>query len=299
MPLPVETPTAGAGSGPVGEGGTGRPWLVLVSVLSVQLGSGFARRLFDAIGPAGVVLMRQGGAAVVLLAVARPWRRRRTRREWRTIAAFGAVLGVMNLTFYEAVERLPLGVAVTVELLGPLGLALVLTRRRRELAWVLVAVAGVVLLSEGGTDLDPVGLGFALAAAVCWATYIVLSRATGRQSTGIDGLALAMTFAAVLVAPLGLRAGAALVEPRSLGLGAVVALLSGLVPFSLELVALRTVPARVFGVLMSLSPAAATLTGFALLDERLSAVQLVAMAMVIAASIATVRGRDDGAGGAD
>jgi inner membrane transporter RhtA len=204
--------------------------------------------------------------------------------------AFGVVLAVMNFTFYEAVLRLPLGIAVTIELLGPLGLAVALSRRWRELAWVGVAVAGVVLLSEGGDALDPVGIALALGAAVCWATYILLSRAAGKQSAGIDGLALAMTVAALVVAPLGLRAGSALVTPRALGLGALVALLSGLVPFSFELVALRHVPPRVFGVLMSLSPAAATLSGFLVLDERLTVLQLVAMAMVIVASIATVRG---------
>lgn len=277
-PEPTAAPTA-----------AGRTWLVLVSVSSVQLGSGFAGRLFDAIGPAGVVLMRQGGAALALLAVSRPWRRRRSASEWRTVVAFGLVLATMNLTFYESVTRLPLGIAVTVELLGPLGLAVALSRRARELAWVALAVAGVVLLGEGGGGLDPVGVAFALAAAACWATYILLSRAAGRQSAGIDGLALAMTVAALAVLPLGLRAGGHLVAARSLGLGALVALLSGLVPFSLELVALRRVPPRVFGVLMSLSPAAATLSGFLLLDERLTAVQLAAMAMVIVASIATVR----------
>ena len=267
-----------------------RTWLVLVSISSVQLGSGFAGRLFDAIGPAGVVMMRQGGAALVLLAAGRPWRRHRSAREWRTVVAFGLVLAVMNFTFYEAVVRLPLGIAVTVELLGPLGLAVALSRRGRELVWVGLALAGVVLLSEGGDALDPVGIAFALGAAVCWATYIPLSRAAGRQSSGIDGLALAMTVAALVIAPLGLRAGGALVTPRALGLGALVALLSGLVPFSFELVALRDVPPRVFGVLMSLSPAAATLSGFLLLGEWLTVMQLVAMAMVIVASIATVRG---------
>lgn len=277
-PEPTAAPTAAS-----------RTWLVLVSVSSVQLGSGFAGRLFDAIGPAGVVLMRQGGAALALVAVSRPWRRHRTAREWRTVVAFGLVLATMNLTFYESVTRLPLGIAVTVELLGPLGLAVALSRRARELAWVALAVAGVVLLSEGGGGLDPVGILFALAAAACWATYILVSRAAGRQSGGIDGLALAMSVAALAVLPLGLRAGGHLVAARSLGLGALVALLSGLVPFSLELVALRRVPPRVFGVLMSLSPAAATLSGFLLLDERLTAAQLAAIAMVIVASIATVR----------
>lgn len=267
-------------------------WLVLTSILSVQVGAGFAKQLFADVGPAGVVMLRQGGAALVLVAVSRPWRRRRTWDEWRVVLAFGAVLAGMNLSFYEAVDRLPLGVAVTIELLGPLALAVGLSRRGHEFLWAGVAVAGVVLLGEGGTALDPVGIAFAVGAAACWGTYILLSRAAGRRSSGIDGLALAMATACLVASPFGLGAGDAFADPYVLAVGALVALLSGLVPFSLELVALRRVPARVFGVLMSLSPAAATLSGFVILDQRLTVVQLVAMAMVITASAMTVRGAD-------
>jgi inner membrane transporter RhtA len=202
----------------------------------------------------------------------------------------------MNLSFYAAVDRIPLGVAVTIELLGPLGLAAALSRGRSEWLWVSVAVVGVVLLGEGGSALDPLGIVLVLVAAGCWAAYILISRAAGQQS-GIDALALAMAVAAMAVAPIGLRAGTALVQPRALLLGALVALLAGLVPFTLELIALRCVPPRTFGVLMSLSPAAATLSGFLLLDERLTTVQLVGIATVIAASIATVR-TDRGSGAA-
>lgn len=272
-----------------GAGGRHGTPLVLVSIASVQLGAGFARQLFDEVGPAAVVMLRQGGAALVLLALARPSVRGRSRRDWATVLAFGAVLAVMNLTFYEAVARLPLGIAVTIELLGPLGLAVGLSRGRRELAWAGVAVAGVLLLSEGGDHLDPAGIAFALVAAVGWASYILLSRATGQRSSGIDGLALAMAVAALTAAPLGLRAGGALLDAHVLAVGALVALLSGLVPFSLELVALRRVRPRVFGVLMSLSPAAAALSGFVVLGQRLDAVQLAAVVLVIAASVGTVR----------
>jgi inner membrane transporter RhtA len=264
-----------------------RAWLLLGSMLSVQIGSGVAGRLFDDVGPAAVVLIRQGGAALVLLLACRP-SLRRSRRDWRTIVTFGLILATMNLSFYAAVERIPLGIAVTIELLGPLGLAAALSRGRREWLWVGVAVAGVVLLGEAGGALDPVGIVLVLVAAACWAAYILTSRRAGEQA-GIDALALAMSVAALAVAPLGLRAGSALVEPRTMLLGALVALLAGLVPFSLELVALRHVPPRTFGVLMSLSPAAATLSGFMLLDERLTTVQLAGIATVIAASIATVR----------
>lgn len=267
---------------------TNRAWLLLASMMSVQLGSGVAGHLFDDVGPAGVVLLRQGGAALVLLLACRPTLRHRTPQAWSTIVTFGLILATMNLSFYAAVERLPLGVAVTIELLGPLGLAAALSRGRSQLAWVGLAIIGVVLLGEGDRSLDPLGVVFVLIAAACWAAYILTSRAAGAQA-GIDALALAMSVAAIVVAPLGLRAGGALIETRTLVLGALVAVLAGIVPFSLELLALRTVPPRVFGVLMSLSPAAATVSGFALLDERLTELQLAGIATVIAASIATVR----------
>ena len=263
--------------------------MLVVSILSVQIGAGFADRLMDGVGPAGAVMMRQGGAALVLLAVSRPALRNRTRDQWATVVAFGLILATMNLSFYAAIQRLPLGVAVTIELLGPLGLAAALARRVTEFFWVGVALAGVVVLGEGDRSLDPAGIVFALAAAGCWATYILLSRRAGQQSAGIDGLALAMAVAALVVAPLGLRVGGELLRVRSLGLGALVALLAGLVPFSLELVALRRVPPRVFGVLMSLSPVAATLTGSVLLGQHLTRLQFLAMATVIVASVSTVR----------
>lgn len=277
--------------GRVSEERTGQPnrtWLLAVSIISVQIGAGYAGRLMDDIGPAGVVMLRQGLAALVLLAVTRPRLRGRTREQWRTIVAFGVILAVMNLTFYAAVERLPLGVAVTIELLGPLGLAAALSRRAIEFVWVGVAVLGVVLLGEGEGSLDPLGIVFVLIAAACWAAYIMVSRRAGQQSSGADSLALAMSIAALLAAPLGLRAGTALLDPRVLWIGLVVAVLAALVPFSVELVALRSVPPRVFGVLMSMSPVVATLSGFVLLDERLTATQITGMCVVIAASMATV-----------
>lgn len=272
--------------------GVGQWWLLLASIVSVQFGAGFAGRLIDDIGPAAVVMLRQGIAALVLLAFTRPTLRGRDRAQWLTVATFGSILAVMNLSFYGAVERLPLGVAVTIELLGPLTLAAVLSRRVAELAWVGVALVGVVLLGEGERTLDPLGVVLALVAACGWATYILMSRRAGQQSSGADVLALSMAVAALLVAPLGVRGGGSeLLRPSVLAVGTLVAVLAALVPFSLELVALRTVPPRVFGVLMSLSPVAAAVSGALLLGERLTPVQLVAMGIVIAASIATVRGQ--------
>ena len=266
-----------------------RAWLLVVSMLSVQLGAGVAGRLMEAVGAPGAVLYRQGGVAVVLLLVCRPTWRGRTSSEWRTLIALGVALAAMNTSFYAAVERLPLGVAVTVELVGPLGLAAVMSRRVRDLVWVGAAVAGVAVLGGGGHDLDPVGLALALVAALGWASYILLSRAAGRWSTGVGSLGISMAIAAALVAPAGMAAGRSLVRPESLVLGALVAILAGLVPFSLEMTALRRVPPRVFGVLMSLSPVAAAASGWLVLGQRLGGRDLAAMVLVMTASLATVR----------
>lgn len=260
-------------------------------MLCVQLGAGFAGRLMESVGAGGAVLFRQGGSAVVLLALTRPSLRGRSRAEWRTIVAFGVVLAAMNTTFYAAVHRLPLGAAVTVELLGPLGLAAALSRRRAHFTAVGLAACGVVLLGWGGERLDPVGLLLAVLAASGWAAYIMLSRSAGRHSSGVGSLGLAMALAALLVSPMGLTSGSALLERHTVLLGCLVALLGGLLPFSLEMVALRQVPPRVFGVLMSLSPVAAVLSGWLVLGQQLSLREAVAMVMVIAASLVTVRSR--------
>jgi inner membrane transporter RhtA len=269
--------------------GFDRTWLLPLSMLSVQFGAAFAARLMTHLGAPAAVLYRQGGAALVLLAISRPRLRGRTRRDLATIALLGAVLAMMNSAFYGAIERLPLGVAVTIELLGPLGLAAALSRRALDLVWVAVAVVGVVLLGRSGGHIDGWGIVLALVAAVGWASYILLSRSVGRLGDGMGSLGLSMAVAATMVAPFALRAGVDLVRPRFVLVGVVVALLAGLVPFSLELVALRQVPARVFGVVMSLSPAAAALSGAVLLDQALSPREVVAIVLVMAASIATVR----------
>lgn len=261
----------------------------LIGMCSVHTGAAIADGLMDRVGAAGAVLLRQGLAALVLLAVARPRVRTFDRSRWLTIVGFGVVLAGMNLTFYAAVERIPLGLAVTIELLGPLGLAASLSRRATDFVWLLVAVAGVVLLGRPGGGLDGVGVGLAVMAALGWASYIALQRRAGTQSTGVDGLACSLTVAAVLVLPLAIvGAGGDLVEGRSLWLGAVVAVLGALVPFSADLRALRDVPPRVFGVLMSLSPAVASLVGLVVLDERLRGRELVGVAAVVLASVGTL-----------
>jgi inner membrane transporter RhtA len=233
------------------------------------------------------------------MAVARPRLAGRSAADWRVVVAFGAVLAAMNLTFYEAVDRLPLGLAVTIELLGPLGLAVALSRRRQELWWCAVAVVGVVLLGEGGSGVSTLGVVFAVIAAVCWASYILLVGAAGRRFDGVDGLALSMVVASLISSPFGLQAGRAFLSPHVMLLGAVVAMLSAIVPFSLEVTARRHIKPGLFGVLMSLSPAVAAISGFVVLGQELGAQQLAGMAMVVLASAATIRGSRGARGNTD
>jgi inner membrane transporter RhtA len=263
--------------------------LVVTAITSVQLGAGFAVTLFDDLGPAGTAFLRQALSAIVLLAL---WRPRLPRRDLRLVVAFGATLGVMNWMIYIAMNRIPLGIAVTIEFLGPLGVAIAGSRRPRDLLWVLLAGAGVVLLSApGGSGLAVGGVVAALAAAVLWAAYIHLSARTGRAFAGATGLALAMPLAALVTAPAGVaQAGGALLRPELLASAAVVALASSVVPYTLELEALRRLPPRVFGVLMSLEPAVAALAGLIVLGQSLDARQIAAIALVVLASAGAALG---------
>ena len=227
--------------------------MVLGAVASVQFGAGLAATLFADLGPIGTVLLRVGFAAVVLVAIWRPRMRGLTREQWWLIAAFGVSLAAMNGLYYLAIDRIPQGVAVTFEFVGPLGVALAASRERLDVLWAVLAAAGVVLLGGFGSSLDAAGVAFALGAGASWAAYILLNARVGRTFRGGDGLALAMVAGtAVLVVPGVADAGAALLDPELLALGAAVALLSSVIPYSLELEALRRIPARVFGVLEAL-----------------------------------------------
>ena len=272
--------------------------MVVAAMCSVQSGAALATEMFSRVGPAGMGFLRLAIAAAILLPLSRPRLRGRSRGDWAVAVGFGAILGTMNLAFYEAIQRLPLGLAVTIELLGPLGLAVALSRGARQLAWAALAVLGVLLLGGRGGHLDPVGVIFVLVAAACWASYILLSAETGRRFARVEGLALATAVAAAVSAPFGLTSGgAALWWPSTMAVGLGVALLSSVFSYSLELTALRRLPARVFGVLMSLSPVAATLAGLVLLGQRLSPLQLVAVLCVIVASAATILGARAGSSG--
>jgi inner membrane transporter RhtA len=265
-------------------------WLVLAGIASVQFGAALAKHLFDRIEPTAMVWLRLVTSAVVLVAIARPTLRGRSRDDWLTMVAFGVSLGTMNWAIYQSFARIPLGLAVTIEFAGPLVLAVVMSRRTRDLVWVGLAGLGVGLLGFERTDLDPVGIGFALLAGACWAAYILLSVRTGRRWAGLDGLAMASVVAAVLLAPLAIPAGGSdLLDPQILLLGAAVGMLSSVIPYAADLTALRTIKPGVFSILMSLEPAAAALAGMLLLQEFLSPLQWTAVAAVTAASVGATR----------
>ena len=251
------------------------------------MGATFARQLFAFIGPSGAVFLRVALGAVILLAIGRPGRPRLAATQWRSVIIFGLVIGAMNLCFYQAMARIPLGVAVTIEFLGPLGVAIAGSRKPLDFAWAALAAVGVAILSfKGGGTVSGVGLAFALAAAVGWACYILLSQRVGRIVPGPSGLAFALAIGGLALLPLGVAdAGARLLEPHNLLAGALVAILSSAVPFSLEFAALRRLSSQVFGVLMSVEPAIGAAAGFFLLSQRLSLLDLVAIALVVVASI--------------
>ncbi|GAC1342747.1 MAG: EamA family transporter [Candidatus Dormibacteria bacterium] len=260
--------------------------LVLIGIVSVQVGAATAKSLFSQLGPAGVTLLRLAIAALVLLAIWRPSRRGLTPARLGLVAAFGATLGVMNLGFYEALQRIPLGAAVTIEFVGPLGVAVAGSRRRLDALWVVLAAGGILLLAERGSGVNLAGALLALLAGTAWAAYILLAARVGAEFPGGGGLALAMSAGTLVVLPFGLAGGGhALLIPHLLLAGAGVAILSSVVPYSLELQALRRMPPRVFGVLMSLEPAVAAVAGLVVLGERLVLRACAAILLVVVACI--------------
>jgi inner membrane transporter RhtA len=265
------------------------PLLVLAAVVSVQFGGAMAVTLIPLVGVFGSVALRLTIASAVLATVIRPRLRKRSSSDWLVVGAFGGILATMNLCFYGSLARIPIGVAVTIEFIGPLALATVLSHRRKDLLAVVGAAVGVVLISgvtnTPWADVDLVGLGLALAAGASWAAYIVFSRRTGARFARLDGLAIAMMIAAVLVAPVGvLTGGAALWSPDALWRGTAIAVMSSVLPYSLELIALRRLAAHVFGILLSLEPAVGALAGLFVLGQHLTILQLTGMACVVAAS---------------
>ena len=271
--------------------------LVLVAIASVQTGSAVARTLFDDLGAAGATLLRLALSALLLLAVLRPRVRTWARAQWQAAVLLGVTMAGMNLSFYLSLRTVPLGIAVTVEFVGPLLLALVQTRRAVDVLWALLAGTGVVLLgadTTSGASLS--GLALALLAGLFWAAYILASARVGRLLPGLDGLAVALAVGALLVLPVGADGAAAVLDaPALLVGGAAIAVLSSVVPYGLELVALRRMPTRVFGVLMSLEPAAAAVAGLVVLSQALGPRELLALLLVSLASAGVTLGRREGA----
>lgn len=267
---------------------------LVAGMVSLQSGAAFAKSLFPAVGASGVSALRVGFSALILLALWRPWRRSLAARDAGWIVLYGAALGLMNLLFYRALLTIPLGPAVAIEFAGPLAVALSASRRLADLAWIGLAVLGLgLLLPLGGAGaLDPMGVAYALGAALAWALYILFGQRAGRLHGG-QAVALGMTTAALVIAPFGLaEAGTALFAPATLASGLVVAVMSSALPYSLEMVALRRLDRQAFGVMMSMEPAIASLAALALLGERLSPVQWFAIGCVIAASVGiTARSR--------
>ncbi|MEW6420424.1 MAG: DMT family transporter [Deinococcota bacterium] len=262
---------------------------LLLSMLSIQGGAAFAKTLFPTLGAPGTTALRVTLAAALLSLVFRPRLGALTASAWRAVLPYGVTLGLMNLTFYLSLTRLPLGLAVTLEFVGPLVLSLVLSRRLQDLLWVGLAALGIVLIApQGGGEghLDLLGAGLALTAGAFWAGYILTGGAVGRRVPSVTGVVAGMLVAALITLPFGFAsAGTALLAPPALLAGLAVAILSSALPYSLEMVALRALPARVFGVLMSVEPAIAALSGLLFLHERLTALQWLAMLCVISASV--------------
>ncbi len=261
--------------------------LLVLGMVSVQVGAAFAITLFDELGGGGTVFLRILFAAIILLAVFRPVVRGRSRSDLKLAVAFGVVLGLMNWSFYESIERIPLGASVTIEFLGPLAVGVWKSRRRLDLLWVALAATGVILIADpfGAGGLDGFGVALALVAGVLWGAYILLSARVGRVWPRASGLAVSCAVAAVITLPAGIaEGGMQLLSPELLAAGAVVGLACSVIPYGLEMEALRSIPEGVFGVLMSLEPAIAALAGLAILGQGLSAVDVLAIGLVVVAS---------------
>lgn len=265
--------------------------LVLVGIGSVQCGSALATTLFDDLGPGGAVFVRTAFAAIVLMAFWRPVRSALDRSTLRSIALFGLVLAGMNFSFFLALDRLPLGIAVTLEFTGPLAVALLGSRGRTDVLWALLAALGILLFAPDiGDGLDPAGVAFAFSAAFFWALYILLAARVGRGPAGLGGLSFAMVIASVVLIPAGLADGGdGLLDPALLAVGLGVALLSSVIPYVAELEALRRLRPSTFGVLLSLEPAVAALIGAIALSQDLGGRQVAAILLVVAASAGALR----------
>jgi len=264
--------------------------LLLIAMASIQAGASLAKTLFQIVGAPGAVALRTVLATLMLIIALRPWRARITSRSWRPLVVYGVSLGVMNLLYYLALRTVPLGITVALEFTGPLAVALLASRRAIDFVWVLLAAAGLLLLLQphaGGAGVDPRGALLALGAGACWSLYIVFGQKTGADY-GAQAVALGSVIASFIVVPIGVAdAGSALLAPAALPYGLAIALLSTALPYTLEMIALTRMPARTFGILMSIEPAFGALFGWAMLRERLVWLQWSAIGLIILASIGT------------
>lgn len=264
--------------------------LMLLAMICQELGASLAVKIFPQVGALGAVALRLVLSTVVLAIVVRPHLRGITPRAWRTAIVYGLALAAMNSSFYLALERLHLGVTVTIEVLGPMVLSIVLARRWLNVLWVALAVGGVALLSQGPVALDPVGVAFALVAATMWALYILSAQRAGREFPGMDGLAIAMAVGSLAILPFAaVSTGATLIQPNILLLGLGIALLSSTLPYAMELFALKRIPASLFSILLAFAPAVAALAGWAVLGQTMVWAQWAGIALVIVASVGAVR----------
>jgi len=264
---------------------------LMAAIIVICVGTSFAKSLFPMVGAQGTTAYRVGFSALILLLVWRPWRHPISRADLGKVAAYGAVMGLMNLCFYMSLRTVPLGLAIAIEFMGPLAVAVASSRKLIHFLWIGLAVLGLGLLlpiDPGATRLDPAGVGFACAAAVLWAAYIILGKRIGHLHAG-RSVALGMTAAALVAVPVGVAsAGASLLQPKIIGLCFAVALLSSAIPYSLEMIALRGIPKRSFGVMLSVEPAIGALAGLVILHERLAVTQWLAIAAIVAASAGTI-----------
>lgn len=264
---------------------------LLMAMLSLAFGTSFAKQMFPMVGAEGTAALRVGLAALMLLAVFRPWRLRLGREDLKRVLAFGLVLGLMNLSFYMSLRTIPLGLALAIEFTGPLTLALIHARRLIHFVWTGCAAVGLLLLlplQGGAGSLDPVGVGFALIAAVCWALYIVFGKRLSHIPSG-PSVAMGMSVAALVILPFGVAtAGVGLFAPSVLVLAVVVAIASSALPYSLDMVAMRGMPKRTFGVLLSGEPAIGAVAGMIFLHELLTGQQWLAIGCIVAASVGAI-----------
>jgi inner membrane transporter RhtA len=271
---------------------------LVLSMISLCVGTSYAKTLFGVAGPAGMTALRIGLSALLLIVVQRPWRWRIDAGQARAVIGYGIVLACMNLSFYAALATLPLGVAIAIEFLGPLGVAVAYSRSRFDLMWVVLAAGGIVALvlpGASGHPIDPVGVGFALLAAIFWALYIIVGKRATARVPERQIVCLGLCAASLIAVPAGIaQAGAALLEPHVLLVGFVVAIFCSALPYSLEMYAIKRLPNQVFGIVVSLEPAIGAAAAFAILGERLGGLQWVGMACVVAATIGSTLSRPRG-----